>query len=63
MNGWLLTDCWHGAEMASVEYFNLVDLWEKYHKSSVYGGSCVADPRRTKVIQYYILVGHTAMHQ
>jgi hypothetical protein len=49
--------------MASVEYFNLVDLWEKYHKWSVYGGSCVADPWRTKVIQYYILVGHTAMHQ
>ncbi|XP_051220048.1 uncharacterized protein [Lolium perenne] len=45
MNGWLLTDCWHRAEMASVEYFNLVDLWEKYHKWSVYGGSCVADPR------------------
>nr|XP_051206601.1 uncharacterized protein LOC127321617 isoform X3 [Lolium perenne] len=26
MNGWLLTDCWHRAEMASVEYFNLMYL-------------------------------------
>jgi hypothetical protein len=54
-HGRLSTDAWHHAEMDSLEYFNLVDLWEQYYEWSAYGaGATVQLPRGDKVVQYYV---------
>ncbi|KAF8672403.1 hypothetical protein HU200_049610 [Digitaria exilis] len=54
-NGRLSNDTWNHAEMDSVEYFNLVDLWEQYYEWSAYGaGAAVQLPGGEKVVQYYV---------
>uniref|UniRef100_A0A804LY65 Uncharacterized protein n=1 Tax=Zea mays TaxID=4577 RepID=A0A804LY65_MAIZE len=54
-NGRLPTDAWHHAEMDSVEYFNLADLWEQYYEWSAYGaGATVQLPGGDRVVQYYV---------
>lgn len=54
-NGRSPTDAWHHAEMDSVEYFNLADLWEQYYEWSAYGaGATVQLPGGDRVVQYYV---------
>jgi hypothetical protein len=46
----LWTDAWHHAEMDSLEYFDLADLWEQYYEWSAYGaGAMVQLPKGDKL--------------
>uniref|UniRef100_A0A0E0BC57 Uncharacterized protein n=2 Tax=Oryza glumipatula TaxID=40148 RepID=A0A0E0BC57_9ORYZ len=54
-NGRFSSDSWHHAEMDSVEYFNLADLWEQYYEWSAYGaGTTVQLYGGERVVQYYV---------
>lgn len=54
-NGRFSRDSWHHAEMDSVEYFNLADLWEQYYEWSAYGaGTTVQLYGGERVVQYYV---------
>ncbi|KAL5229758.1 hypothetical protein ABZP36_028534 [Zizania latifolia] len=55
MNGRSSNDAWHHAEMDSVKYFNLADLWEQYYEWSAYGaGATVQLYGGERVVQYYV---------